>query len=136
MMRAVVDTNVIFEGLTQNSGANFEIVRAWRYGLFIAFCCDTVSYEYYDVFYRKLSKARWDTTKPILSDLVKRADWQKINYRWRPISPDPGDDHVIECALNANASIVTLNIRDFKRASLQTGLLIFTPAQFLMQLAE
>ena len=39
-----------------------------------------------------------------------------IHYSWRPMSPDPGDEHVIDCAMNAGATVVTWNVRDFKAA--------------------
>ena len=37
-------------------------------------------------------------------------------FSWRPMSPDPGDEHVIDCAMNACASVVTANTRDFQLA--------------------
>lgn len=36
MIRAVIDTNVLFNGLPQKTGDSFRIVRAWRARIFIA----------------------------------------------------------------------------------------------------
>ncbi|MDM8560203.1 hypothetical protein [Candidatus Parabeggiatoa sp. HSG14] len=61
---------------------------------------------------------------------------RNISYSWRPTSPDPGDDHVIDCAMNANATLVTLNIKDFKRAKSALGLRVMTPVELVTQLSE
>jgi hypothetical protein len=55
-----------------------------------------------------------------------------MNYfTWRPSSPDPGDDLVIDGALNANALLVSSNVRDFRLAQQTLGLRLATPVQFL-----
>jgi hypothetical protein len=55
----------------------------------------------------------------------------KIYLSWRPISPDPGDDHVIDCAMNARVPIVTSNLRDFEKARQTLGVQVMTPVEFL-----
>jgi predicted nucleic acid-binding protein len=52
-------------------------------------------------------------------------------FSWRPVSQDPGDDHVIDCAMNARAAVVTSNVRDFKEAVRTLGLKVVTPVKFL-----
>jgi hypothetical protein len=79
-------------------------------------------YEYVDVLSRKLSTARWERVKPVLAVLLTRAHFVAICYRWRPISPDPGDDHVVDCAMNAGATVVTANLRHFATAQESLGL--------------
>ncbi|HIE26982.1 TPA: hypothetical protein EYP66_06820 [Candidatus Poribacteria bacterium] len=59
-----------------------------------------------------------------------------IYYSWRPIFPDPGDDHVIDCAMNAGAPVVTYNVRDFLQAAQALGLEVITPVEFVTQLAD
>ena len=58
-----------------------------------------------------------------------------IHYSWRPVSPDPGDEHVIDCAMNAGATVITSNVRDFERAKDALGLHVMTPAEAIVQLA-
>ncbi len=136
-VRVVIDTNVVFEGLTRKGGACGLIIDAWRVRLFTVCISDTIAYEYDDVLSRKLSKHRWDEIKPVLTELVgEQAEFVKIWFSWRPVSPDPGDDHVIDCAMNARALVVTSNVRDFDKAVRTLGLKVMTPVKFIEYLAN
>lgn len=125
--RVVLDTNVVFEGMTQVGGASGLLINAWRYDLLRIFISDTLLYEYLDVFNRKLSPDRWRKVQPVFGFLVKKAQFTKIYFSWRPSSIDPGDEHVIDCALNANAWLVTNNLRDFRLAEQELGLKLISP---------
>ena len=57
--RVVVDTNVLFEGLTKQGGAAGLIVDAWLTGWIVVCVSNALAYEYEDVLSRKLSVARW-----------------------------------------------------------------------------
>ena len=130
-LSAVIDTNVLFEGLTKRGNATGLIVDAWMQGLFEACISDTVVYEYDDVLSRKLSAANWERVQPILKMLLSQAHHTRISYTWRPSSPDTGDEHVIDCALNARAIIVTWNIKDFRLARQELGVRVAKPPQFI-----
>lgn len=132
--RVVIDTNVIFEGLTKQGGAVGLIIDAWRAGLLRAYVSSALAYEYADVLSRKLSAARWQRIKPVLGALLVQAEFVLIYYSWRPSSPDPGDDHVIDCAMNAGATVISANVRDFQLAKRTLGLRVMTPVEFLSQL--
>ena len=60
-------------------------------------------------------------------------EWVSVYYLWRPNLPDEGDNHILELAVAGGAgSIVTQNIRDFRRAELRfPDIAILTPEQFL-----
>src|SRR5262245_50156236 len=126
VIRAVIDTNVLFEGLTKRGGACGLIVDAWLSGTFLACVSTALECEYIDVHERKLSPARWQALKPLIGLLLELAEPVMIYYTWRPASPDPGDDFLIDCAMNANALIVTRNLKDFQEAKRQLGLKILT----------
>ena len=68
--------------------------------------------------------------------LLTQARFVPICFSWRPISPDPGDDHVIDCAMNAGVPVVTSNVGDFRRAEHLLGLVVSTPVDFVTRLAE
>jgi putative PIN family toxin of toxin-antitoxin system len=128
--RAVIDTNVVFEGLTKQGGAAGFVIDAWLAGL-IQVCVSTaLVYEYEDVLSRKLSEIRWQRLQPVLSALLGKVEFTVIYYSWRPTSPDPGDDLVIDCAMNASAVVVTSNTRDFQRAKVSLGLQVMTPTVY------
>lgn len=134
--RVVIDTNVLFEGLTKKGGAAGLIVESWLAGLLQPCVSNALAYEYLDVFSRKLSPYRWQTLQPVLGTLLEMATFVPIHFTWRPISPDPADDHVIDCAMNAGAAVVTYNIKDFRNAEIVLRLPVLRPVEFVHWLAE
>jgi predicted nucleic acid-binding protein len=71
----------------------------------------------------------------ILSALAKRGRWVTIYFGWRPNLPDESDNHLIELAIaGGGATIITHNLRDFRRGDLQLGIRVVTPAQFLEEI--
>ncbi|MBP0029987.1 PIN domain-containing protein [Roseofilum sp. Guam] len=135
LFRVVVDTNVVFEGLTKQGSAAGFVIDAWLADLIQVHISNALAYEYEDVLSRKLSAARWQELQPVLGTLLNYSQFTKIYYSWRPTSPDAGDDLVIDCAMNANAMIATSNLRDFRSARESLGLQVITPAQLVAQLA-
>lgn len=136
-LRAVIDTNVLFEGLTKQGGASGLIVEAWLLAdLFHPCVSNALAYEYTDVLSRKLSDKRWQNVRQALGTLLSKAEFTIIYFSWRPSSPDPADEHLIDCAMNAGAIIVTSNIRDFKNAQSSLGLSVMAPMDFVAQLAK
>lgn len=132
MIRAVLDTNVVFEGLSRKGGACGFIVDAWYAGLLTACVSNALVYEYQDVFSKKFSERRRDQLTPLLAELISdHAEFITVWFSWRPVSPDPADDHVIDCAMNARAPVVTSNVRDFRIAERELGLNVITPVTFL-----
>lgn len=131
MLSVVIDTNVVFEGLTKQGGASGLIIDAWLAGLMVVCISNALAYEYSDVLSRKLSSVRWRKLQPVLGKLLYTAQYTTVYFSWRPTSPDAGDDLVIDCAMNAGALIVTANTRDFRRASETLGLNILTPVEFV-----
>jgi predicted nucleic acid-binding protein len=63
------------------------------------------------------------------------SEHHKIFYLWRPTLKDPDDDFLLELAVKAQASIVTWNIADFKKAD-KFGISIITPRELLKHLEK
>ena len=136
ILRAVIDTNIMFEGLSK-AGTNGDfIVQAWINQFFQPCVSDTLVYEYLDVFSRKFSATRWQKIEPVLQAMLKQSDLAPIFYKWRPSTPDVGDDHVVDTVMNASALLVTYNLKDFKKASQELGFQLLSPAKFIKLLAE
>lgn len=133
-IRAVIDTNVLFEGLTKGGGAAGYVIEAWLAGSFKACVSNSIAYEYLEILTRKVSTARLESIQPILGELLAVADYVPIYFTWRPMSPDLGDDHLIDCAMNAGAVIVTSNIKHFRTATETLEVPVFTPLDFLVWL--
>ncbi len=134
--RVVIDTNVVFEGLTRRDSVPTLIIDAWRERVFRPCISNALGYEYVDVLSRKLSRARWHQAQPLVEELLAYSEFVPLYFSWRPSSPDPGDEHVVDCAMNASASVVTSNIRDFVWAGAQLGLQVLTPGEFLQRLTD
>jgi predicted nucleic acid-binding protein len=135
-MLAVIDTNVVFEGLTKQGGASRLVVDAWLAGLFQPCVSTALVYEYRSVLSRKLSAERMFRLEIVLAEMLDQARHVEIYFSWRPASPDPGDDLLIDCAIGVNATVVTWNRRDFLYAQARFGLQILSPVEFLRQLAD
>ena len=134
-IKVVVDTNVLMEGLTKQGGAASLIIDAWLAGLLEVYVSNSLVHEYVDVLSRKLSSQRWQRLQPDLANLLERAHLTVIHFSWRPMSPDPGDDLVIDCAMNASAIVVTSNLKDFRNATQSLGLRVVSPVELVLELA-
>jgi putative PIN family toxin of toxin-antitoxin system len=134
--RVVLDTNVVFEGLTKKKSACGIIIDAWLSGVIQVFASGALVYEYNDVLSRKISVVRWKRLQILFRVLLSRVEYIPIYYTWRPASPDPGDDLVIDCVMNANAILVTSNTKVFQQAKRELGLQIITPVEFVKTLAK
>lgn len=132
----MIDTNVVFEGLTKQGTAADLIITAWLTGRLQVYLSNALAYEYEGTLSNKLSPQRWLQAKPILSRLLDKGSFIAIAYRWRPLSNDPGDEHVIECTLNANATLITANLKDFRQAQREVGLAVMSPASYVNMLTN
>ncbi|BCX90009.1 hypothetical protein MIN45_PP23 (plasmid) [Methylomarinovum tepidoasis] len=136
MIRAVLDTNVIYAGLRSYTGAS----RRWLESVFSGQVTMPVSVplflEYEDVLLRQ---SRRLTPNPqdiddFLGMLAAFVEPVEISYLWRPQLRDPKDDMVLEAAVNGRADmLVTHNIRDFRAAG-KFSFEIVTPADGLNRL--
>jgi predicted nucleic acid-binding protein len=59
----------------------------------------------------------------------------RISYLWRPMLPDPGDDLVLETAVNGQAeAVITFNRRHVEPAAARFGIEILAPAEAVRRL--
>lgn len=71
----------------------------------------------------------------ILDAVAAAVEPVRISYLWRPVLPDPGDDLVLETAVNGRAEVVvTFNRRDFEPAATPFGLEILVPGDAVRRL--
>ena len=136
MVRAVIDTNILLEGLTHR-GPAAQVVDAWVSGDEFIPCVSTaLALEYRDVLERKLSPSRGVAALKALQALLARARYVPSRYSFRPSSPDPGDDFVVDCVLNSGSILVTSNLRDFRAPAESWGFTVLQANAFLHLLKE
>jgi len=138
----VLDTNVLLAGLFSRRGASFWLLeRALEGELPIAISV-ALALEYEDVFLRPTSLAKgWanaELVSTVLDTILAQATLvQPIRTRRRPTLPDPGDDLVLECALEVAAdAIITMNIRDFSVVREAYGVRILKPGDLVAELRK
>ena len=130
MQRAVVDTNVLFEGLTKK-GACAQVIDAWVAKQFIPCVSTALALEYEEVLTNKLGAAKRKHAIGAMQALLHRAEFTVITFTVRPASPDPDDDFVVDCAFNAAAPVVTRNLKDFRGLQQSVGVTAVSPEDFL-----
>ncbi len=135
MLGAVIDTNVLFEGLTKH-GVCALIIDAWVERQFKPCVSTALALEYEEVLVNKLGVVKKRAALGTLVALLNRAEYTPITNLVRPLSKDPDDDFVIECAFNAGAIIVTRNLKDLVIAKEILDLDVVTPEGFLTILEE
>jgi putative PIN family toxin of toxin-antitoxin system len=136
MLRVLLDTNVLVAGLSSATGASYAVLQAVAAGEVKIAASPAVWLEYEDVLKRDEVVALHGLTVAqidgILSALAVWIDPISLHYVWRPQLRDPGDEMVLEAAVNGRVrAIVTHNVRDFSSAAPQFGLMVLTPAQLL-----
>ena len=129
-MRVVLDTNVLVAALRSSTGASFRVLEQVGRGAFETVISPPLILEYEDVLSRLNQPIPPEMVAPVLDYLCLVGQPQSIHYLWRPYLRDPKDDHVLEVAFNAGASIVTFNARDFRNAT-ELGVEIWTPRTLL-----
>ena len=76
--------------------------------------------------------AQVDIALAALASVVEPID---VHFVWRPQLPDPGDEMVLDAALNGRAdALVTHNLTDFAAAASRFGLALLSPGDLLKRI--
>ena len=70
-----------------------------------------------------------------LQELAALCEPVEVHFRWRPRTSDPGDDLVLEAAVNGRADYLVMHdIRDFVGSAAEFELRVVTPGAFLARM--
>lgn len=137
----LLDTNVLVAGLTSSRGASFVLLQAAAAGRLQMAASPALWLEYESVLKR-------DSIRDLHGFSVQRIDqflsalavWVhpvSLHYIWRPQLRDPGDEMVLEAAVNGQVSaLVTHNVRDFSAAAPKFSLQVLTPAHLILSMEK
>ena len=134
-MRSVVfDTNVLVAALRSKTGASHRLLLQladapkWQPNISTALALQYESVLRRHVAELGLTQHDADVLINFVCDAAREI---QIRFRWRPLSPDAGDDLVLEVAIAARARYsITFNKRDFAEAS-KFSIEVVTPHEFL-----
>lgn len=107
-------------------------------GRFKAVATPTLFLEYEAVLSRPEQRSFQHLSPGLLEDalsgLADQLEPVQVDFQWKPQLADPGDEMVLEAAINGKAyAIVTHNIRDFLPAAERFGLRVMTPGAIIKE---
>ncbi len=135
-MRVVIDTNIIVSGLRSKNGLSYQILKGIA-SLPIDICLSVALLLEYESVLKRSNLVRFSNKQIdiFLDFFAANSLHSQINYLWRPYLTDPKDDLLLELAFNANASIITYNLSDFK-GSEDLGVKAIEPATLFRTLIK
>jgi len=140
-MRLVLDTDVIVAAMRSPSGASAALLWTARQGEVILLASVPLALEYEAVCSEaehQLAAGLNATEGTIFVDaVIALSEPVKTHFLWRPQLRDPGDEMVLEAAVNGRAdALVTFNIRDFGTAPAQFGIEVLLPRDALKRIRQ
>ena len=133
MLRAVVDTNVVYAALYSNTGASSELLRLLTAGHWKLVLSNTICAEYEEVLTREAATLEITSGEigGFLDALCAIAERRHLRSPWIPVLNDPDDEAQVHLASEAGVDyIVTHNLRHLNPAR-ELGIAVLTPKEFL-----
>ena len=138
-LRVLLDTSVLRAGFVSNAGASRGLLLATFTGRVTAIASTALMLEYEDVLLRPetLEQAGVPARDALafLDGFCAVCRPVTVQVRWRPQSPDSGDDLVIDAAVNGLAdAIATFNLRHLRAPAARFGIPAEPPADTLRRI--
>jgi putative PIN family toxin of toxin-antitoxin system len=138
-VRVLVDTDVVVAAMRSPRGASAELLRRIDKGKATMLLSVALALEYEAkcmLAEHRLAAGLTVAEAGIYIDgLIAMAEPVQMHFRWRPQLHDPGDELVLEAAVNGMASaIVTFNEKDLREAWLSFGIAVIRPGEALRRI--
>ena len=135
----VLDTDVVVAALRSPSGASAAILRRLDEGLGTLLLSVPLVLEYEAICqlpeHRLVTGLSVDQVDVFVNGLIAIAEPVEAHYRWRPLLRDPGDEMVLETAVNGQGdALVTFNRRDYGKAPAEFGIDVLLPREALQRM--
>jgi putative PIN family toxin of toxin-antitoxin system len=140
-VRLLLDTDVIVAAMRSPSGGSAEILRQIDDGKAIMLLSVALALEYEAkslmAEHRLAAGFTMAQAEEFVNGLISLAELVRSPYRWRPQLRDPGDELVLEAAVNGRASaIVTFNEKDLRNAKSSFGIDVIRPGEALRRISS
>jgi putative PIN family toxin of toxin-antitoxin system len=140
-LRILIDTDVVVAAMRSPSGASAELLRRIDNGLATMLLSVALALEYESkclLAEHRLASGLSEVDAMIfVNGLIAMAEPVQSFFRWRPQLRDPGDEMVLEAAVNGRASaIVTFNEKDLREARKSFGINVVRPGEALRRIQE
>ncbi|MDR0996030.1 MAG: putative toxin-antitoxin system toxin component, PIN family [Zoogloeaceae bacterium] len=140
MKRIVLDTDVVIAGMRSRTGASAILLRlaARKHLTLLASVPLCLEYEAKCLLptHRTAAGFSEPEAQAFVDTLISLAEPVHIRYQWRPSVRDPGDEMVLEAAVNGRAdAIVSFNHKDYGNAPASFGIALLLPSDDLRSLA-
>lgn len=128
----IIDTNVLVAAFKSSRGASYRLLSLIDSGKFHLNLSTPLVAEYEEVLKREFPHIN---AADVVDYLCTVSNQHKIFYLWRPVLKDPDDDFILELAVKCGATIVTWNLKDFKKAA-KFAVQVVTPKDLLLKIGE
>jgi len=137
-MRVVLDTSVIIAALRSATGAANAVLRLVAAEELVPLVTTALFLEYEEVLKRPEQRLAhgldMEQIDRFIAALASASEPVDLRFQWRPQLQDPGDEMVLEAAVNGRAeALVTHNPRDFAAAA-KFGLRVLLPRDLLAEM--
>jgi putative PIN family toxin of toxin-antitoxin system len=138
-MRLVLDTSAIVAAMRSPSGASAALLRAARASKVVLLANVALALEYEATCrladHRLAAGLDMEQVGIFIDAVLAMMEPVESHFIWRPQLRDPGDELVLEAAVNGQAAaIVTFNIRDFAVAPKHFGIEVLTPSEAIRRI--
>jgi len=132
---------VIVAGMRSPGGASAEILRKARRGRVTLLVSVPLAVEYEAICseaeHRLAAGLSEREVEIFLDAVVAMAEPVTTHFLWRPQLRDPGDEMVLEAAVNGQADLlVTFNVRDFGTVPSRFGIEMMIPRDALERIRQ
>jgi putative PIN family toxin of toxin-antitoxin system len=141
MVRLVLDTDVVVAAMRSPLGGSAELIRRVDQGKAVMLLTVALALEHESICtsaeHRLASKLSALQASIYVDGIIGLAEPVRSFFRWRPQLRDPGDELVLEAAVNGQANaIVTFNESHLREARTTFGIDVLRPAEVLRRIKK
>jgi putative PIN family toxin of toxin-antitoxin system len=138
-VRLVLDTDVVVAAMRSPRGGSAELLRRIDAGKAAMLLTVALALEYEAICtlaeHRLASGLSASEAALYVDTLIEMSEPVENFFRWRPQLNDPGDELVLEAAVNGQAdAIVTFNEKDLRVAHTRFGIEVIRPGEALRRM--